>query len=467
MISKRKGASRATAEPKSREENVERRLQDLLAYPRESLGTELKSWLDLSKETDKANLAQAMIALANYGGGYIIIGFAENGGNWIPSEPRPANLDIYNQDIVNGIVQAYAEPPFHCSVYHQQHPQSGLIHPIIIVPGESNAPIRAKKDGPNREHVRQFAYYVRRPGPKSEQPQSAQEWDELIGRCVRASRQDLLEDIRSILLGFGTSPQIQNPDEERSKKFAQWVQDSRSQWETLLAEKLSAEQPSRYSHGTWTASYAIEADIDPPSLGSFLDTLRKVQGHETGWPVWLILGGTETGPYPHNGLIECWIAKGRLGGPAHSDFWRASPSGMMFLLRGYQEDEDPKLAGSIFDLTIPIWRVGECLLHAERLAKDLGVKSAPIVFQARWDGLLNRTLKSWANPRRMMWDGYQAKQDSVISNIKVSSDQISTNLPEIVNSLTHCLYETFEFFEAPMKMIEEELTEMRGGSRVP
>ena len=162
-----------------------------------------------------------------------------------------------------------------------------------------------------------------------------------------------------ILLGFGTSPQIlPNPEEERSKKFAQWIQDARSRWEALLAEKLSAEQPSRYSHGTWTASYAIEADINPPSLGSFLDTLRKVQGHETGWPVWLILGGTETGPYPHNGLIECWIAKGRLGGPAHSDFWRASPSGMMFLLRGYQEDEDPKLAGKYLIL---LFQFGELL----------------------------------------------------------------------------------------------------------
>ena len=65
-----------------------------------------------------------------------------------------------------------------------------------------------------------------------------------------------------------------------------------------------------------------------------------------------------------------------------------------------------------------------------------------------------------------MWNGYQAKQDSAISNIKVSSDQISTNLPEIVNSITRSLYETFDFFEAPMKMIEEELTAMRGGSRV-
>lgn len=460
-------------EPKSEAGRTERRLQDLLAYPREELGIELKSWLDLTSENDKANLAQALIALANYGGGYILIGFSENGGNWVPSEHRPEKIDIYNQNIINGIVQGYAEPAFHCSVYHTVHPKTGLVYPVVVVPGQNKVPIRAKRDGPNREHVRIFSYYIRRPGPRSEVPQSAQEWDELIGRCIRASRQNLLEEIRSILLGFEASPQVEastqisNPTEKTSKNFTQWIKDSKSRLDTLMAEKLADEHPSRYSHGTWTASYMIEADISPFSLASFLDALRKVQGHETGWPVWLVLGGDEKRPYPFDGLIECWLATTRRGEPAHSDFWRASPFGMMFLLRGYQEDEEYSPAGTIFDLTIPIWRVSECLLHAERLAKALGVAPAQIAFQFNWNGLTNRLLKSWANPRRSMWNEYRAKQDSITSNIKVSSDQISTNLPEIVRSLTRGLYETFDFFEPPPKMIEEELAEMMGHTASP
>ncbi len=460
-VLKKIGSGDPMAAPKNEAGSAERRLQDLLAYPREDLGTELKSWLDLSNESNKANLAQAMIALANYGGGYIIIGFAEDGGIWIPATPRPTKLDMYNQDIINGIVQAYAEPPFHCSVYHQTHPQTGEAYPIIVVPG-GKVPIRAKKDGPNKEHVKQFSYYIRRPGPKSETPQFAQEWDELIGRCVRESRQELIEDIRHILLGFGASDQTPNPQEETSKRFDQWIGDSRKRWEALVAEKLSNEQPSRYSHGTWTASYAIDAQIEEHSLHSFLDILRKVEGHETGWPVWWVPNRSEIAPYPYNGLIECWMKETSFAGPAHSDFWRASPKGMMFLLRGYQEDEDPQLTGKIFDLTIPIWRVGECLLHAQRLAKALDIESAPIIFQVCWDGLSNRALKSWANPRRLMWNNYRAKQDSVISNIKISSSEISTNLPEIVSRLTHSLYDSFDFFETPLKMVEEELITMKG-----
>ena len=250
------------------------------------------------------------------------------------------------------------------------------------------------------------------------------------------------------------------------REFALWIQDSKSRWETLVTQKLSAEQPSRYSYGTWTASYSIEADFNPPTLASFLGILEKVKGHETGWPAWLILHGENTSPYPYHGLIECWVKDGRVGGPAHSDFWRASPSGQMFLLRGYQEDEEPALAGKIFDLILPVWRVGECLLHAERLAKELGISSAQIAFQFSWNGLDNRLLKSWANSnvnhRRMMWGDFRARQNSVTTNIKVQSDQVSANLPQIVSSLTRELYETFDFFEPPPKMVEEELATMRG-----
>lgn len=54
---------------------------------------------------------------------------------------------------------------------------------------------------------------------------------------------------------------------------------------------------------------------------------------------------------------------------------------MMFLLRGYQEDSNPNSIEpeTIFDLTLPVWRVGECLLNAERLATALTDQSASVI----------------------------------------------------------------------------------------
>jgi len=95
----------------------------------------LKGWFDLSSEEHKANLAQAILALANHGGGFVLIGFTKKNGSWQPEEPRPSNLDSYSQDCVNSIVERYADPSFHCNVSHVAHPQSGLLYPIVTVPG--------------------------------------------------------------------------------------------------------------------------------------------------------------------------------------------------------------------------------------------------------------------------------------------------------------------------------------------
>lgn len=51
-------------------------LLPLVAEPREDLAAEYKGWLDLTETNHKAVLAKAAIAIANHGGGYIIIGCA-------------------------------------------------------------------------------------------------------------------------------------------------------------------------------------------------------------------------------------------------------------------------------------------------------------------------------------------------------------------------------------------------------
>jgi len=458
----------------SEESYSPRRLQDLLSRAHEELDTELKGWLNLSLEKDKANLAQAMLALANHGGGFVLIGFAKKNGSWEPLEPRPSDLDSYSQDCINDIVYRYAEPPFHCTVHHVPHPQNGKLFPIVMVPGPHRVPIRAKRDGPSGEHVHQNAYYIRRPGPKSEPPQSGREWDELINRCVMAARDDLLERIREILQGG--PPVAQEREEDKTRTFEEWIDQSMNRFNSLVAEKLQDEKPSRYSKGIWYVAYAIREISSLIDRRRLLDVLREVRGHETGWPPWWIPSRKEIEPYPYDGVIECWLRElhsPSIFGPTrsdvfrysgHSDFWRASPKGMMFLLRGYEEDSDPRAEpGTMVDVTLPIWRVGECLLHAERLSKAIG-KSAttPITIHITWKGLSGRALVSWATPRRIFFDPRgPSRQDSVTSEITVATGLISETLPEIVETLTKPLYETFDFFSVPSTMVREELLKMR------
>lgn len=175
-------------------------LQVLLLDPHESLEVEYKAWLDLSSEEDKANLAKAILALANHGGGHVVLGYAESQGNWLPAEPRPLDLRNYTQDIVNGIVQKYADPPFHCEVRHVPHPVNALLFPVVVIPGPHRIPIRAKRGGPdNQRQIQQNVYYIRRPGPCSESPQSGLEWNDLMMRCLNRAGDSFVNRVREIV----------------------------------------------------------------------------------------------------------------------------------------------------------------------------------------------------------------------------------------------------------------------------
>lgn len=112
-------------------------LRSLLETPSESLHVEYKSWLDLTQNSGKAILSKAAIALANDGGGIIVLGMRENvaEGAALHSRPRPAVLERYSQDDVNAAIARYSEPVFHCGLMFASHPVTGHEHAFVIIPG--------------------------------------------------------------------------------------------------------------------------------------------------------------------------------------------------------------------------------------------------------------------------------------------------------------------------------------------
>jgi predicted HTH transcriptional regulator len=150
-------------------------LPELLRNPREALDIEIKAWLDLSEANDRANLAKAIIALANHGGGYLVVGLEQQSdGQFIPAPDAPADLAGLSQDAVQDAVHKYIEPPLQCRTEHVAHPENGTHFPIVAVPGGHRVPIRAKSGSPDGKLVKDRVY-IRRPGPRSQEPQTSSE----------------------------------------------------------------------------------------------------------------------------------------------------------------------------------------------------------------------------------------------------------------------------------------------------
>jgi hypothetical protein len=244
-----------------------------------------------------------------------------------------------------------------------------------------------------------------------------------------------------------------------------WERECRKRLDDLVEDR--PDLAKHYAQGTWSSSYRLLGIPKSPDLRKFMAILREVAGHETGWPPWWTPSTNDTRPRPVDGSIECWFAAASLAEWAEADYWRADPQGRLCLIRAYQEDsaKEPMTStpGVGIDLTLPIWRCGECLLHAQRLAQRLD--ATRIQFMMRWTHLKGRKLGVFVNRRRRMIQTQSTAEDEVLSFVDVAPDDISANLSGIVRQLVDPLYTSFDFFEPPANIYEEELAAMRAGVR--
>ena len=430
-------------------------LQILVDEPREDLNMEHKDWLDLRDNEHRGTLAKAAIAMVNYGGGFIIIGFKQQGST-LQSHERPSNIPPITQDSVNDAIRAFADPSFHCEVY-EVLTSTGTSHVVISVPTTSTQPVISKK-GTEKNSIIKDRCYIRKPGPRSELCTS-EDWHGLLRRCVLANRNELLESIRSIVSGRAEAKPLAPTAFDKLKNFCV---DANERWRELISGQPE-NSPARFPHGYYEMGFSL-IGADPASdltnLQTRLCEARKTKF--TGWPPFLDPSSSDSRPY--NNFVELQIKHpnqhSRLASrPSLQDFWRAALDGTLYTIRGYAEDDNKDYAGKMIAVNIPVWRVGEGILFASRFAKTYE-DIEQIAIRCRFTGLNGRQLfENLGEP--MVLEGYISQTDEIIVQQQVSLQQIQDNLPEILHQLLAPLYEKFDFYKLSLDRIQDELQKMQ------
>ena len=307
--------------------------------------------------------------------------------------------------------------------------------------------------------------YIRKPGPRSEEPQTAEEWRTLLQRCLRAGREDMLDAIRSIVSGR-VDPIV--PPRDAAAELHGFVEAARARWQDLTAA-MPADAPARFPLGYYEMGFSLVGAQPAPTLSSLQERLAVArQIRLTGWPPFLSMGTRGWAPYPHQSFVEAWIGNPvredwMSREPAHNDFWRASCDGKLYTIRGYAEDGIPQRLrpGTAIDVTLPAWRVGEGVLFAARFAETFENVEA-IAIECCFTGLQGRALTSVSGDRAMFGDRI-SHTDSVTLNTVATPAQIQDNLVEIMHSLLVPLYERFDFFSLPFELVETEIGRVRHG----
>jgi hypothetical protein len=439
-------------------------IDGLLAEPRETLDVEVKEWLDLTDHDHRSTTAKEIIALANHGGGYLLAGFKENtDGSFAPATPRPPNLDAWSQDAIQSIVSKYVDPLVQCSVIHRPAPGSKDRYPIIAVPGGHRVPVRAKAGSPDGKKLVPHRVYIRRPGPNSEEPKTAEEWDRLFERCLQNRKAELLEAMRAIMAGVVPTAPTQAPS--KTDELLQFESVAIERWKARVA-KLPPKAPPRFPDGYYDVSIGIDGDFSPPTLPSLRNIIETEVRNHSGWPPFVTLNRVPFAPKAIDGAVEFWRGPepdGVYDTPAHHDFWRIAPSGLFFTRRGYQEDGlfEGMERGKYFDIVAPTRRIGETILEVVYIARALKVSEANLICRCQWFGLAGRALISRGNPNRLMLGDYVSEQNTFEGAQTVALDALPAALPEAVFAILAPLYELFDFFQLPKRLVEEELAALQ------
>jgi transcriptional regulator with XRE-family HTH domain len=261
--------------------------------------------------------------------------------------------------------------------------------------------------------------------------------------------------------------------EEPAKDGAQntFVKDAFARWQELTS-KLRENSPGRFPHGWYRIDYVLEGDLREVELPKLQHVLAQTELRLTGWPVFWVPTREDLAPREVDGVIECWLKPGDEGPPradfdaAHCDFWRASPAGRMFLIRGYQEDsQETSPPATLFDSGLPIWRLGEALLHAARLAQLLRREESSTItvrFRALYTGLLGRVLRAWANPLlNLLIEGAAARSDEAALETVVTTSAVEEDLAGVVFPLIVSLYERFGVTRLSLDRVRVEVENLQ------
>ena len=172
-----------------------------LEFANENLEVEFKRSLPLNDPVGKAKLAKEICALANQGGGWIVLGREDDGTypNTLPIEV--ADVD---QDQINQIAAAYLQPAPHCTVSTQQPDGVDFAVPVIWVPSCGTSPVCGKKNGPNDQRgrtqgVAKGVHYIRKAGPVSAPIETPDDWQDVVRRCVLADKTSLLGALSTMI----------------------------------------------------------------------------------------------------------------------------------------------------------------------------------------------------------------------------------------------------------------------------
>jgi len=118
-------------------------LSQIIQQPTESLTFELKDWIDPDVPEGQAKIVKATLALRNNDGGYLLIGFRDDGSPHV--ELAPGNvMACFSIDKIQALIARFSSEPFEVFVHFPE--RDGHQFVLIEVPQGVKTPVVSKSE---------------------------------------------------------------------------------------------------------------------------------------------------------------------------------------------------------------------------------------------------------------------------------------------------------------------------------
>lgn len=185
-------------------------LRELVGMGEQRRNVEIKSSMSWENDNVKAKIVKAILAMSNIrDGGYLILGFKENGDSYLPEGVSENDINSYNYDDIRSYVARYADPyaTFFMEVVNDESEGKKFI--VFAIKEFEEMPVICRRDG--LENLRNGDIYTRsRRLPSTVRVPTQSEIREIIDLAVEKGIRKFLERARRAGLEV---PSATEPDE--------------------------------------------------------------------------------------------------------------------------------------------------------------------------------------------------------------------------------------------------------------
>ncbi len=391
-----------------------------------------------------------ILAMANTGGGFIVVGVEEIEEGFSPVGLTSEQVESWETTRLNQFVAGYAEPPINATLGKEQIDDSTYV--FIGVPEFPDVPHICKKEYP--DVLTAPTLYIRTDDNNSAPISRVSDMNSLIERGVR-KRGDAIVDTVGHVLSTG----VAEPQPSAVEQFE-------GQADEALARFKEKSQFLNQFEG-WREMVAFPATSQPGRTGEILDALKYAEEEFTGWP--FINVGRHGETYAIADGYESQVGFTDFVGNQREYFWQVHDSGLFFhreLMpeetwsgpRWISEVLDESRAGCLLDLQWTLQYVTIGIRCASRLYEAVKMDDDPITIRFQLTSTEGRTLVTGWPIGRIVH--YTCRIPQVIVEKSEPLDIWRSSTPQMAAEIVTEICQKFNVTDIPIDQFRDDATKL-------